>query len=471
MRILIDIGHPAHVHYFKNFIEIFKQKGHDFLIVARNKDVSHQLLEAYDIEYHTRGKGADTILGKLFYAIKAFIKIFSLAKQFKADLYLSCGSPYVALTAWFLKKPHTAIDDTEHDSITRKIYLAFSKVVITPFCYKLDLGKKQIRVDSYTELLALHPNWFKSKSVKHLLGLSENQNYAVLRFVSWKAFHDKGQKGISYEQKKELIHYLESNNYKVFISSEGQLEKNFEKYRLSTPPECIHDVLSNASLFIGEGATMASECTILGTPAIYVNSLNTGYLQEQSEKYGLINLRNSKLLISKVKRLKENNSKENAIKNAKQLINDKIDFTSFLVKYVEDYLETTDNKTSFLKNILNKNSIFLYSYFVILLLAYLVPFKEGMSLNRFEVATFRADHIIHLLVFIPLPFLIQPLLKPTTNHRSLKAIIISLLLATTFEFIHFFTPYRSFTLMDMSANILGVLIGCFLLFIFRITRK
>ena len=40
-------------------------------------------------------------------------------------------------------------------------------------------------------------------------------------------------------------------------------------------------------LYIGEGATMASECAMLGTPAMYINTLGAGTLEEQ-EKYGLI---------------------------------------------------------------------------------------------------------------------------------------------------------------------------------------
>ncbi|MFW5804449.1 MAG: DUF354 domain-containing protein, partial [bacterium] len=35
MKILIDIGHPAHVHYFKNFITKMSQKGHSFIVIAR----------------------------------------------------------------------------------------------------------------------------------------------------------------------------------------------------------------------------------------------------------------------------------------------------------------------------------------------------------------------------------------------------------------------------------------------------
>ena len=40
MKILIDINHPAHVHYFKNFIKIMEKKGHEFLIISRNKEIN-----------------------------------------------------------------------------------------------------------------------------------------------------------------------------------------------------------------------------------------------------------------------------------------------------------------------------------------------------------------------------------------------------------------------------------------------
>ena len=36
MKIFLDIGHPAHVHYFKNFIMEIKNEGHKVLITARN---------------------------------------------------------------------------------------------------------------------------------------------------------------------------------------------------------------------------------------------------------------------------------------------------------------------------------------------------------------------------------------------------------------------------------------------------
>ena len=54
MRILISIGHPAHVHYFKNFIKIMKKRGHEFMIIAIDKNITHQLLNYYKIPFISR---------------------------------------------------------------------------------------------------------------------------------------------------------------------------------------------------------------------------------------------------------------------------------------------------------------------------------------------------------------------------------------------------------------------------------
>jgi len=51
MKILIDIGHPAHIHYFRNFIKIMEQKEHSFLIIAKNLNISYKLLRHYNIPF------------------------------------------------------------------------------------------------------------------------------------------------------------------------------------------------------------------------------------------------------------------------------------------------------------------------------------------------------------------------------------------------------------------------------------
>ena len=120
MKILVDIGHPAHVHYFRNFIKIMETTGHRFLIIARDKEVTFSLLKAYDIPYISRGKGGKGFWGKLLYLVKGDYIMYKEAKKFKPDLFLSFASVYAAQVSKILKKPHIAFNDTEHALLQRK---------------------------------------------------------------------------------------------------------------------------------------------------------------------------------------------------------------------------------------------------------------------------------------------------------------------------------------------------------------
>jgi uncharacterized protein len=51
VRILIDILHPAHVHFFRNIRGEMVDRGHEVLITARDKDRSVELLERYDLPF------------------------------------------------------------------------------------------------------------------------------------------------------------------------------------------------------------------------------------------------------------------------------------------------------------------------------------------------------------------------------------------------------------------------------------
>jgi len=339
MKILIDFGHPAHIHYFKNFIRIMKEKGHEFSLVARDKEVLHQLLDHLEISYTKRGTGRKSLLGKFVYLFKAEYIIYKVGRKFNPDLFISFGSTYAAHIARLLKKPHLAFDDTEHAKLELFLYPPFSDVLLNPQCFSKVLGEKQIKFNGYMELCYLHPKYFTPNiNVLNFLGLGTSAKYALLRFVSWNASHDVGHSGLDYKTKIDLINFL-STKLRVFISSENNLPEELKKYQISIPVHLMHDALAFATIFVGEGATMASECAMLGTPAIYVNSIELGYCTEEDIKYGLVyNFRNSIGVIDKVKELLANtNLKEEFKKRRLKMLDDKIDVTAFMVWFVENY--------------------------------------------------------------------------------------------------------------------------------------
>lgn len=341
MRILIDIGHPAHVHYFRNFIKVMKDKKHEFCVVARDRDIVFKLLQAFNIDFISRRYGSTNIFGKLFYLVKTDLLLFKIAWDFHPDLFLSFGSTYAAHAAKLVRKPSIAFDDTEVAKLEHFLYIPFSDIICVPSCFKKKMGKKQLKFDGYMELCYLHPKYFKpDKSILKEAGIDENENFIFLRFVAWKASHDMGQVGLTSECKKKLLKELKKYG-KVFISSENELPAEFKKYQINISPAKVHHILNFASLYIGEGATMASECAMLGTPAIYVNSITSGTLEEQ-EKYGLLySFRNSNGVLEEALELINTPNLRHIHQERRQkMLVDKIDVAGFMVWFVENYPES-----------------------------------------------------------------------------------------------------------------------------------
>lgn len=340
MRILIDIGHPGHVHYFRNLYKIMSDNGHKFMFIAREREVINSLLLHYKIPFVSRGKGSDSATGKLAYMLYADGLIFKYAFRFKPDIFISFSSPYAAQVSSVMGVPHIALNDTEHtDKTHSKFTYPFSQTIITPATYKNDLGAKQVRFNNVVESLYLHPKYFvPDPSIYELLNINKDTAYVVLRFISWNAFHDVNQQGLLVEQKRQLIRLLEKK-YRVFISSERNLDNEFSSYQIKIPAERMHDALAFASLIVSESGTMASESAILGTPVVYVNSLPLMCYLELEQKHGILRHFKSGIgVLEYVENLiKTLNLKIDITKKRDQMVKDFINPTDFLVWFIENY--------------------------------------------------------------------------------------------------------------------------------------
>jgi predicted glycosyltransferase len=354
MKILIDIGHPGHVHLFKNFAKAMQEKGHQFLFTCRQKEFEIELLKAEGFYFKSFGKKFNTTIGKVFGLLKFGLMEFFNGLLFKPDLLMSHGSPYAAQASAFLRKPHISLEDTGNMEQVN-LYLPFTDCVLTSNAFHEELGEKQIRYAGYHELAYLHPNNFQPNSeVFKSLKIKATERFILLRFVSWNASHDINQSGLTLNEKRDIIELLEQT-HKVFISAEGDLPLELEKYRIQIPPEEMHDVLAFADMFIGEGATMASECAVLGTPALYINSIMAGTIDEQVD-YGLLfNYKNGAQVLEKIKELlADSELKKTFQKRRNQLLNDKIDVTAFMVWFVENYPKS--------KKVMSDNPQFQYTF-------------------------------------------------------------------------------------------------------------
>lgn len=352
MRIIFEIGHPAHVHQFKYTIWNLMNKGHDIKIVAKDKDIAVYLLNIYGIEYENIGKHYMGLIGKGFGLIKTDYRLLKIAKKFKPDLFISRASPYSAHISRLMMKPHLAFCDTEYAVLNDMLAYPFTDTICTPTCFRRDLGKKQVMFNGYKELGYLHPNHFKPDiGVLEDLNLSKNDKFIILRFISWGASHDMGLQGIKKGSEIEFIKSLEQHG-QVFITSEKKLNQKIEKYRLSVTPEKMHSLLSFASLYIGEGGTMAVESAILGTPSIHIeygdpnkpsaSSMFCGNFIELRDKYDLLYMfpEQDKALEKAISILENKNSKQEWQKKKEKLLNDKIDVTAWMTDFIERYPES-----------------------------------------------------------------------------------------------------------------------------------
>jgi predicted glycosyltransferase len=339
MKIFIDIGHPAHVHYFKNFIWAMQAKGHRILITARDKEVTFKLLEYYQIPYLNRGKGRKGFFGKMGYILEANLFLRKHALKFQPDIFLSFGSPYAAQAAWLMGKPHIAFDDTDNNIFEHIMYVPFTKAILTPSFYKKDHGPKQIRFDGFMELCSLHPNRYgivQDGQKKKLLN-DTSEKYIILRFVSWEASHDMGHSGLSMNDKYALVNEL-SKYAKVVISSETALPDDLKKYGYSVHPALMHEMLAGASLLVSESLTMSAESAFLGTPTLCISTARAGTLDEEV-KLGLIELfRTSTGVIERALEIMkdENYSKKFKLKTD-EIVQKMTDVTGLMIWFVENF--------------------------------------------------------------------------------------------------------------------------------------
>ncbi|WFS62728.1 DUF354 domain-containing protein [Pseudodesulfovibrio thermohalotolerans] len=330
MRLLIDVNHPGQVHLFTPLAQRIIGEDGAVFITARDKDVTRKLLEAGKLPFamcSTRKGGMVSLLWELLVKTRAIVK---RAREFRPEAIVSLGSPPAAWASRILGVPHIALEDTEHSTEQALLYLPFTRYVLTSTAFRRDLGKKQLRYKGFHELAYLHPSVFApDEAVISSLGLSATRPFSVARFVSWQATHDLGRRGMSNSEKVALVDRLSSFG-KVVLTSEAPLSRELRSKCVVVPPESIHHVLAFARLYVGEGATMASESAMLGVPAIYTNPLSAGTLEAQ-ERYGLLYRQSdfgSALELIDFVMHEENNQKYQGLR--REMLSDMDDLTSII---------------------------------------------------------------------------------------------------------------------------------------------
>ena len=293
MKILVYLGHPAHFYLYKNAIVNWREHGHKVEILIKKKDILQQLLDNQGWAYHnilSEGRKSNKI-GMALGVIKRALRQNQFCAQFGPDI-MTGTSVENSIIGPLRHIP--VVNCNEDDAAVVPLYAKLSypgaDAILNPVvCHSGKWDTKATKYPSYQELAYLHPNHFTAdKTVVEGYGIDTTKPYFVMRFASLKAHHDDGVKGINTEIAQRLIDIL-SPHGQIYITSERELEPQFEPYRIRINPLDMHHVMAFASLYLGDSQTMAAEAGVLGTPFVRFNDFvgRIGYLQELEDVYQL----------------------------------------------------------------------------------------------------------------------------------------------------------------------------------------
>jgi predicted glycosyltransferase len=286
MKVAVTIQHPAHVHFFAPAIEELERDGHEVQVYARAKPLVARLLERKGIDFEMLAREAGSLPSLAVVQSVYELRLLRRARQFDPDVLVAIGGVAAAHVAAVLDARSVVFYDTEHATLVTQLAYPFADVVCTPEAYRGNLGEKHRQYPGCHELAYLHPDRFTpDPAALDGVRTDPDEQVVLLRLSDWNASHDVGASG--FIDPREAVDRLEATGARVVVVAEGTPPATLEEYQVTLPPHRIHHLLASADLYVGEGATMAAESAVLGTPAVYVNTLSMGYT-EWLEAYGLL---------------------------------------------------------------------------------------------------------------------------------------------------------------------------------------
>lgn len=332
-RILIDLTHPAHVHFFRNLVVRLEDEGHEVLLTGRDKDITVDLASRYGLDVDVFGEAGQGVLGLGAEMLYRQSRLLRIVRRFRPTAMLAIAGTFIAAVGWATRTPTYVFYDTEHATLSNLLAYPFATCVYVPKAYYKTIRWRHERYAGYHELAYLHPSCFEpDPTVLEEVGLVPGEPFSIVRFIGWGAAHDIGLEQFGGAEKMRAVEALSAHS-RVLISAEGDLPAELEPLRLDLDVHRMHDLMSFASLVFGDSGTMPSEAAILGTPGIRVHPEPLGYLQEQERDYGIVfNFKPPHIAdaIDRAEVILEADDKEHWRRTAARIHADKIDVNDFL---------------------------------------------------------------------------------------------------------------------------------------------
>jgi len=348
MNILLDIAHPAHVHYFRCLIKEMST-AHKFWVITKESQIISRLLDHYGIQYQIAGSKGKSLSQKALKQALFTMQAVRLIKDNKIA-YAMGVSVTAAQAARLCGIPSFYFDDDDLNisPLSAIAGTRFAANILSPEPLSYEKTRNALYYPGYHELAYLHPKRFNpDPAILHKYGVNPEEPYFVLRFNAFTAHHDVHHGGMNLSQKRELVALLE-NHGRVFVNTEAQLDPEFERLKMPILPHEMHHFLSFAQMLVSDSQTMTSEAAVLGVPSFRCNSFvgKISYLEEEEKRYkltfGFLPRQFNWMLESIQALLKTPDLRTEWQLRRQRLLGDKIDVTGFWVWFINNYPQSKD---------------------------------------------------------------------------------------------------------------------------------
>ena len=313
-KVVIEIGHPADLNFFKNAVSILRKTHHfnvELIVQPRGNLTSIVKKEYPDLPFTSFGSHKKSLFGKALNLLLRDMRL--LIHLRKRDYSASAGFQGISTShvSWLLRKPSVVFDDDVGFKLTYYPYKFFATRIVIPRC--IDIKRKNIiKYSGFKELAYLHPRYFTPDA-----RCLDEYNLQPKRYVFIREVTNTttDYRGLKMGQLSEICPYLKEANFNIVLSlEEKRLSNLFEKdcIILREPVRDIYSLMHFAAFTISSGDTMTRESCLLGTPAIYTGRKMMPVNAELEKKGVLFQADGRQQILDAVTKILENNLKERA---------------------------------------------------------------------------------------------------------------------------------------------------------------
>ena len=275
--VLIDVSHPAHVHFFRPLAQIMSARGDDVRFAGRRKDVTLELLENAGTPYVVASKAAHDCsrITDVAELLQRVIRLRRLIRDMKPDVILTRNPSGVL--AGMCTRTWTVFDTDDGRTVGLHYWLGapFADVVTSSIHDPERHGTRHLRYRALKPHAFLHPDRLRLVPPDVAdLDLGATPVFAV-RWSRHDASHDGRIRGVSPTTRRAVVELLQQRGH-VVLSSEGEplrLLRHADR-EIQLPSDRFHPLLARASLCINDGQAVSAEAALLGVPTVRLSGFS-----------------------------------------------------------------------------------------------------------------------------------------------------------------------------------------------------